>query len=143
MSDWKDNLAAHYRAKEEAQLSEAEQLAQSQKKAAEFFNTVVEPAFRELETEFQKHGRIVSIMVFPDHASLRIEHQGEVELDYTLQSRAAGRGVILYPERIIKDKSNGRTFRSTGTMRTGAQGYTIDDITKDEIIRHVVSQLSQ
>jgi hypothetical protein len=137
VADWHGELESFFQEKEQKQKDAVQKLANSHGEVSSFFDNVVVPAFEELKSELEKYGREVKIIVMNESALISIRHKGDTELDYTLAVRIGTRGASPYPEtRFLR--LDGKTYCAQGRLREGLQDYTIESITKQEIIRHVL-----
>jgi len=139
MSDWKSALESFFQDKQkETQVSE-EKLTETKSEVATFFSTVVVPAFEEIKTELEKYQREVRVSSGTDFASILVSYKGETELEYSIKVRISPGYAFPYPETRFRDPTDGKMYRAEGFLRSGAQDYTVAKITKEEIIKHCLS----
>ncbi len=139
MSQWKTDLANIFQNAEKEQKTTEEKQSVTNSEVAEFYSTVVKPAFEELQTELQTHGRQVTVSVSKGHASIVVNHEGDKECDYSIKVRTSPGHAFPYPETRFTDPSDGKSYRSEGHFRSGSQDYTTKDITKEEVIKHFLA----
>jgi hypothetical protein len=139
MSDWKSDLDDFFQKKEVKNKTIEVQLEETKSKVINFFKEVVVHAFEELKTEMEKHQRDVKISSGTDSASIVVYINGEKEFDYSIKVRVHPQRAIPYPETRFRDRTDGKTYRAEGFLRSGSQDYSINDISKDEIIKHFLT----
>jgi hypothetical protein len=140
MADWHGELESFFQEKEQKQKDLAQKLTNTHGEVSTFFDNVVVPAFEELKSELEKYGREVKIILMNESAFISISHKGDTELDYTLAVAIGTRGAFPYPETRFLNRRDGKTYHAKGRLRDGSQDYTIESITKQEIIRHVLTE---
>jgi len=132
MGEWELELDAFF---DELALREEtlkKLIAEAQVKAKAFFESVVIPAFDELKPSLERHDRTVLIVEREESATLRIDHQANLEFEYTLVVQKN------YARPIIRtyDPADGKIKRSDKYLRSGIQDYTVGEISKEELARH-------
>jgi hypothetical protein len=141
MKDWKKKLASFFKKQKEEKGEKEEKRSQEKLRVQKFYATIVNPAFKELKSEFKKHGREVEVYTERrDFASIIVQFEGEEELDYSIEvmlypGLAFPRPVIHYTE-----WASSRRLRVEGLFRKGIQDYDISDITIEEIIEHFLNE---
>jgi len=138
MSDWKSDLNDAIKGKDARAPQEALERAKAEADAELFAFEVVKPAFDELQAEFERRGRIVAVNHGYRGSNIIISHNGKIELDYTLLGEPHSKTAT--PRVEVRSVENGRASTALPQMRYGAQDYTVKEITKDEIINHVINQ---
>jgi hypothetical protein len=139
MSDWKSELERFFQEKSQHEVTNAVQLVETTAEVLAFYSNVVIPAFEELKTELEKHQRKVLVTRGDMAASIEVEHNGQFELKYSVRVRIGPRQAFPYPATQFRDKSDGKIYRAEGELRSGLQDYSIAEITKDEIIKHFLT----
>ena len=91
------------------------------------------PALEEVKGELEKRGREVSVSASDDRASIRVNFKGMHELDLTIDAS-------LGTDEIFTDRVRGGSFSAKSSLRTGIYDANAQTITKDEIIKAVVSR---
>ena len=134
MSDWKMGLDNMFKEKVAKAKDDDERIAKNQKAAEAFTASVVVPAFEELKVELEKHGREVRISPGSTGATLLVTYQGNTELEYRLHVKVYPTRAVPVPE--TQYYSDGKLWRGEGYLKSGAQDYSIADITKSDIINH-------
>ena len=133
MEDWKKDLDDLFRTTQEEAQKKKRGKEEDKSEAIKFYESIVIPAFTELKSELERHGRKVKIYKESgEYASISIIHEGNEEYNYALKVR----NLRPIPETEFTDIRIGKRFKSEGSMRSGSQDYIITDISKDEIIRH-------
>ena len=141
MKDWKKILASFIEKQEEEKGDKEEKRSDEKLRVEKFYATIVNPAFEELKSEFNKYGREVEVYTERrDFASIVLNFEGEEELDYSIEVKlspglAFPRPVIHYTE-----WASSRRLRAEGFLRKGIQVYDISDIRKEEIIEHFLNE---
>jgi len=143
MSDWKSDLANSFKKKGENKKSDEEKLKITKEEVVKFFLQIVIPAFRELKTELEKYGRDVRITNSSESSMIEVHYEGQMEIDYSIKVRIFPGRAIPYPETRFNEKSDMKTYRAEGTLRSGSQDYDISQITKDEIIQKFLTDYKQ
>jgi len=106
-----------------------------------FVRTVVLPAFESLKPEFERHGRVVSIRASDNAPAISIAFEGQEEMTYRLQSRLCVDRMLPYAEIRIRQRKGLRLITVESMLRSGpATSYTLEDITAEEVLRHVLQQ---
>jgi len=139
MSDWKSDLESFFQDKQKETQVREEKLTHTKSEVATFFSTVVVPAFEEIKTELEKYQREVRVSSGTDFASIVVSYKGEAELGYSIKVRMRAGSAFPYPETRFRDPTDGKMYRGEGFLRSGAQDYTVAQITKEEIIKHCLS----
>ena len=141
MNDWKKILASFLEKQEGGKGEKEEKRSQEKLRVEKFYATIVNPAFEELKSEFNKYGREVEVYTERrDFASIIVQFEGDEELDYSIEvmlypNLAFPRPVIHYTE-----WASSRRLRAEGFLRKGTQDYDISDITKEEIIENFLNE---
>jgi hypothetical protein len=141
MSDWKSDLDNLFANKEkEAKITE-ENISKANAEIKLFLSGIVIPAFEEVRLELEKHQRVVKIWGGNDSASIEISYDLNTEIQYYIKTRIRTDGsVSIYPQTRFRDSGNGTMYVSEGFLRSGSQDYGMAQITKDEIINHLLSE---
>lgn len=106
-----------------------------------FVRTAALPAFEALKPEFERHGRVVSIRASDNAPAISIAFEGQEEMTYRLQSRLCVDRMLPYAEIRVRQRKGLRLITVESMLRSGtAAPYTIDDITAEEVLRHVLQQ---
>ncbi len=138
MSDWKADLEDIFKKKETKKEEDNQRLKKVNSEISRFISQIVIPAFVEIKEEIEsKYQRMVKISDATKSATIKIEHYGQIEFDYSIKFEINRNGAFPYPEEQIPD-TQGKNFQTKGFLRSGGQDYTTADITKDEIINHVI-----
>src|SRR5688572_17727607 len=108
--NWQNELGQLMSDKDKAKQQEVARTEQHKVDAADFFQSVVKPAFEKVAEEFKKYGRTVSIHVGETSASIRVNFDGREELNYSIKVR----GNHPYTETI--SHSEGKRYRAEGSI---------------------------
>ena len=137
MSDWKAEMEGFFHEKQKKVQIDEDKLKDTKSEVATFFSVVVIPAFEEIKTELEKYQRKSNVFGGVDSASIVISYKGYTEFTYSIK---------VYPstsfpcsEIHFRKGSGVKTYRAEGILRAGSQDYTVAQITKEEIIRHFLS----
>jgi hypothetical protein len=131
MTDWKPDLKKLFDDVETKKKLGAEKKEANDRECQAFMKDVVGPAFEELKAELVKYGRQVVVNVGWQAVGITVMHDGKQELDLSICCR----GLYPYPEERFIDRE-GRHFKSEGSLRSGAQDFTVRDFKKDEILQY-------
>jgi len=137
MSDWKSDLEGFFHQKQKKAQVDEDKLKGTKSEVATFFSAVVIPAFEEIKTELEKYQREGTVLGGIDSASIVISHKGYTEFTYSIKVHPGTS--FPYSEIHFRNPSEAKTYRAEGILRTGSQDYTIAHITKEEIIKHFLS----
>jgi hypothetical protein len=135
MEDWKKDLKDLFESKKEKKQEFVEQIGQQKQRVEIFYSSIVGPAFEELKTELEKHGRKVTVSKGKEHASINVSLEGMDEYQLNINVRIYPTVVHPYPTDIFVDK-NGKRYKGEGFLRSGSQDYDISDISKEEVIKY-------
>ncbi len=138
MNDWKADLNNFLDQRDEQQQNKQGQIKQAESEAESFFSSKVIAAFEEVKAIFEGRGREVTISYGQEEASIKVAFQGSQELDYRVRVRIYPGRIVAYPVTGFSDK--GRYCTGEGFFRSGSQDYAANDLTKDEILRHLLDQ---
>lgn len=133
VDDWKKDLGTFLQDKRKDKKEERRQ------ELEDFIRTVVVPAFEELKRELEKHSRAVSIRSAVTSASIKVEHGGEEEMTYWVQGLAFSDRTVPFPEIRYRERRGVRFVRTEGTFGSGAQKYSVADVSHEDIIRNFLS----
>ncbi len=134
MKDWKNDLEEFFKDRKRGTAPE-EVDAGRLPEVRKFFASRVKPAFKAVRKELGRYGREIALEVGDDHASFDIRFQGRLELNY----RIFVRGKRPCPESYFEVPSGG-ALRSEGAFKTGGRPAEVGDVTKDDIIAHLLRE---
>lgn len=137
--DWRADLAGKFDAKKVEDEETKDQVAQRRKTIAEWISSVAEPALNEIKVELEKRGRTVKVGAYAQSASITVSHNGFEELDLAIAVDPA-RSLYPTPVKNFTDLTDGKRYRSEGTMQSGSQSYTIANIGKEDVIAYVLRE---
>jgi choline/glycine/proline betaine transport protein len=140
VADWQRELASFFQHKEQKQIETEQNLSEARAEVADFCRNVVVPALEDVKTELEKYDRDVRIGSGSEWARISVSHKGEMEFEYTLKVRVVPGRVFHYPETRFRDRSDGKTHRAEGFLRSGRRDYSIASITKEEIIHDLLAE---
>ena len=130
MSDWKDDLKSFFEEKERHDKAFAEQIQNAERQSASFLSNTVVPAFEEIQVELEKFGREVKISDEGQAINIQIFNKGSLEFDYWIKVNINN----LRPHPEIQLTVDEKKVLLEGTLRVGVDSFTIEDISKEEII---------
>jgi hypothetical protein len=131
---WKSDLKSAFEKQDRKSLSALKKKRTAEEEIKIFLADVVKPAFKEIKSEMGKHNRRVEIAI-SSRPSLQIYFDNNLELQFEIEFR----NLHLAPQITTQDK-NGNYSNSELTFRSGAQDFTIHDISKNEIIDFIVKK---
>lgn len=138
MTDWKQDLRQSIEEHESEKASLKQQEKQQEDKASDFIKLKVLPAFEEFKSVLVEQGREVSVSGESQGASIEVAFEGRAELEYRIEVRVYPKHAIAVPIQFFREGR--KRFRAEGYFRSGAQDYTIEDLSKDEIVRHLAAE---
>ena len=130
MSDWKDDLESFFEEKERQNKANTEQRQNAELQSASFLSNTVVPAFEEIQVELEKFGREVIISDEGQAINIQIFNKGSLEFDYWIKVDINN----LRPHPEIQLTVDEKKVLLEGTLRVGVDSFTIEDISKEEII---------
>jgi hypothetical protein len=133
MVDWKHDLNDFFKDEEQKGKMSEEKSKEAAAMVETFISTIVKSAFEELKAQFEKNGRKVNVSVGQDSASIVIDPDKYEKFDYRIRAR----GSMPYTEQ--RFKMEGQTYKAEDYLRNSNMGYTAADITKEEVINHLIS----
>jgi hypothetical protein len=134
MEDWKKELNNYFKEKEKLEEKNKANEVQSKKDAGDFISSIVVPAFNELKKELEKNGREVNISSHKESAYISVKFSDVEEMDYGIGVRIHPH--MAYPFTTTRTRAKtGEIYLSEGVIRSGAQDYTVSDISKEDIIQ--------
>jgi hypothetical protein len=132
-NDWKTELGSFLKEKRKDKKEER------QIELEAFIREVVLPAFQELKGELEKHGRLVAIRDTLISASIKVTQQGEEEITYSIQVRKFSDRDVPYPSVRFRERRGVRYVATEGTFGSVSQSVSVQDVTKDDVIRNFLS----
>ena len=135
MSDWKDDLESFFEEKERQNKAYTEQRQNAELQSASFLSNTVVPAFEEIQAELEKYGREVIISNKDQAVNIQIFYESSLEFDYWIKVDINN----LRPHPEIQLTIDEQKVSLEGTLRVGVESFTIEDISKEEIIGSFLS----
>ena len=135
MSDWKDDLESFFEEKERQNKAYTEQRQNAELQSASFLSNTVVPAFEEIRAELEKYGREVIISNKDQAVNIQIFYESSLEFDYWIKVDINN----LRPHPEIQLTIDEQKVSLEGTLRVGVESFTIEDISKEEIIGSFLS----
>jgi len=135
MSDWKDDLESFFEEKERQNKAYTEQRQNAELQSASFLSNTVVPAFEEIQAELEKYGREVIISNKDQAVNIQIFYESSLEFDYWIKVDINN----LRPHPEIQLTIDEQKVSLEGTLRVGVESFTIEDISKQEIIGSFLS----
>ena len=133
MSDWKKDLGEFITRRESERSEKWKEDVDQRAKEALFVAEKLAPALDEVKAELEKHGRKVRVLSENGHASINVTYGGVTELDLTISAR-------LHTKELFHDRAKGVMVSAEGMLWTGYPDRSADSITKDEIIKSVITR---
>jgi hypothetical protein len=93
----------------------------------------VAPAFEEVKAQLEKHGRVVEFSVGTDQAHMKVRHEGQEELDYTVECNVRPGSATAFP--VTRGYDEGGRYKAQGSFRSGS---SCKDLKKADIIRDLL-----
>jgi len=98
-----------------------------------FIRETIVPAFEQIKTELETHGRHVTIARHDTHARLVVEYRGEEEFTYAVKARMRSHMGFAYPE--FTPQHEPRDIRAEIVLRSGKKAeHTLEAFTVQGII---------
>jgi len=135
MSDWKDDLESFFEEKERQNKANTEKRQNAELQSASFLSNTVVPAFEEIQAELEKYGREVIISNKDQAVNIQIFYESSLEFDYWIKVDINN----LRPHPEIQLTIDKQKVSLEGTLRVGVESFTIEDISKEEIIGSFLS----
>ena len=135
MSDWKDDLESFFEEKERQNKAYTEQRQNAELQSASFLSNTVVPAFEEIRAELEKYGREAIISNKNQAVNIQIFYESSLEFDYWIKVDINN----LRPHPEIQLTIDEQKVSLEGTLRVGVESFTIEDISKEEIIGSFLS----
>lgn len=135
MSDWKDDLESFFEEKDRQNKAYTEQRQNAELQSASFLSNTVVPAFEEIRAELEKYGREVIISNKNQAVNIQIFYESSLEFDYWIKVDINN----LRPHPEIQLTIDEQKVSLEGTLRVGVESFTIEDISKEEIIGSFLS----
>jgi hypothetical protein len=132
MADWKSDLGSFFEQRHNSHQESSAEANEHLGEHRQFIASVVVPAFEEVKAELEKYGESIKIYGGSESASIYVTREGDEQLRYTISVR----GKIPHLETRYRDRKTGRHWISEGHFDLSLQGRTIDQFSKDDIIRN-------
>ena len=137
MADLTDEIGAILEKKQNSEERKSKDDEQTGVAVERFMKELVRAAFDEFAEALRAHGRDVEINVGPRTASFLAKHEGKEELNYRVEHQ---RGTKVAPVVTFTDRSDGKRYSGLGYFRSGPQDYGVADLTKAEIVQHMMNE---
>ncbi len=130
MADWKQELENIFLSDSQASRAERENA-----RFVRFLREVATPALNEIAEEMRRLGRVASVREAPASTILTIYREGNVEeLCYSVTRQYVNDGILPRANaRVVR--MNARTTTHDEPFRPENVRHTIDDVTKEDVIR--------
>ena len=130
MMDWKHELEDIFLTDSQASRAERENA-----RFAKFLREVATPALNEIAEEMRRLGRTATVREAPVSTILTVYRGVNVEeISYTLSRQFVNDGILPRANvRVVR--TNSRSSNHDEPLRPLGEHYTIDDVTKDDVIR--------
>ena len=137
MADWRESLDGFFEKAEQGKKEE------EISPFGRFISEVAVPAFSELASELEKHGRTVTVRTAAESAAIIVHCKGEEEITYRIQSRTFPNGVLPYADVRFRERKGLRLIRTESMFRSGVPDYRLEDIAKEEIISNFLDHYTR
>ena len=130
MADWKQELENIFLSDSQASRAERENA-----RFVCFLREIATPALEEIAEEMRRLGRVASVRAAPASTILTIYRDGNVEeICYSVTRQYVNDGILPRANaRVVR--MNARTTNHDEPFRPEGVKYTIDDVTKEDVIR--------
>lgn len=135
MNEWKSELDDFFN--ERTNEKTKKDLNTVSEKISRFIAEIVLSAFQDLQIELEKYERKVNISSSKMKGSIRVEFNDTQEFLYHIKFRVKGNNIQPYCEYFFN--ALGESYRSIEPLRGDAQKYTIDDLSKYDILNNFLS----
>ena len=130
MTDWQTTLDSLFEETRETKREKKET------ELSRFIQNVVNPAFEELRDQLTKHGRQVTMRETESSVVVLVHYEGKEELSYRIHGRLFPNGVLPYAAIRFKERKGLKMISVDSMLRRGASDYSIEELTKEEVIAH-------
>jgi len=138
MPDWQSELSNFFEEENKPEQSEPLNADDLWTTSSAYFSGTVVPALEEIQYEIEKHGRETMVWGTADLAYIDITYNGKREIKYLIRTDLPN--LRPFTEIQYVDPETGKVLISKGIFRVSKQNYTIEDITKDVIIKDFLSE---
>ena len=138
MPDWQSELSNFFEEENKPEQSEPLNADDLWTTSSAYFSGTVVPALEEIQYEIEKHGRETMVWGTGDLAYIDITYNGKREIKYLIRTDLPN--LRPFTEIQYVDPETGKVLISKGIFRVSKQNYTIEDITKDVIIKDFLSE---
>ena len=138
MPDWQSELSNFFEEENKPEQSESLNADDLWTTSSAYFSGTVVPALEEIQYEIEKHGRETMVWGTADLAYIDITYNGKREIKYLIRTDLPN--LRPFTEIQYVDPETGKVLISKGIFRVSKQNYTIEDITKDVIIKDFLSE---
>jgi hypothetical protein len=139
VGDWKSDLDSFLVDKDRKTQEERKATEEKTSETKALLASKVIPAFEEVKTELEKHGRTVKISSGESYARIIVEYSGVEELNYTIDVSVTARRAFPWKIEEFTDRKTGKRETLKGSVRSEVQGYDLNDLSKEEIIQDVIN----
>lgn len=149
LADWREELAQFVEGQEERKEEEKQREETHLDEIRRFLDSVVLPAFEDLQVELERYGLQVQVSssdytIDVAEGLLQFQYPGKSPVKFRVKFRAPSDHLSAYPEYVYTLPNTRERLRSTtGAFRTadGSTVQSVKEITKDEIIRQALVQV--
>ncbi len=141
-SSWRERLQRIVRAESRAERRPSVNVNQIREQINEFLDETVIPAFKEIRTELQKHGRDVRIEKHPYQAVITVRKAGKEEFSYAVRGRAYHKLSFAFPQ--FNDKDESRILRAEVVLPSGPRpDHKVNQFTREGIIKDFLDEYAR
>jgi hypothetical protein len=138
MPDWQSELSNFFEDNNKREQSEPLNADDMWTISSAYFSATVVPALEEIQYEIEKHGRETMVWGSADIAYIDVTYNGNREIKYVIRTDLPN--LRPFTEIHFVDAGTGKVLISKGNFRVSKPDYTMDDITKDVIIKDFLSE---
>ncbi len=143
MDNWKTELDAHFKEKEQSKKELKDKKEEVKKSARRFIRKVALPAFDELGKELVKHKRKVQVDKKKDWTALVVRHDKKKEFIYEISLGADGEHLLAIRSFYAPNNKGKLKLVLEGKMRTAKNSARIENIVQADIISDFLETYKQ
>jgi hypothetical protein len=134
MANWQKDVDELFESEAQKSKLREEEEKKTKAEVERFYSTVVKPAFEEVKAKLEEHGKQVDVSVGQDYASIVVDRNDYNKYEYRIKVIGA------FPQTEQVYNSEGQRHRGVGRLRDSSSGYSVTDITKEEIINDLLKE---
>ncbi|MEX0730046.1 MAG: hypothetical protein WED00_15360 [Aquisalimonadaceae bacterium] len=130
MANWRKTLDEMFR---EVSKAEDQKDDDSRQRVRQYLQDVVRPAFEELKSALEGHGRSVDLQFGRNSSEIAVIYKDEEEFYFAIKIRAYRRMDSAFPIIPLEDEQ-GRVCRAEALVREGSRLHDVTSYDKDQLI---------